>query len=64
MHALSKDSFLLKRPSDFTLPFDWFNNLPQVVFDLSLARGLDYYTGVIYEAILQGGQLNYSHSKT
>jgi len=25
-----------------------------VVFDLSLARGLDYYTGVIYEAVLQG----------
>ncbi len=23
-----------------------------MVFDLSLARGLDYYTGVIYEAIL------------
>ena len=23
-------------------------------FDLSLARGLDYYTGVIYEAILLG----------
>lgn len=29
----------------------------QVVFDLSLARGLDYYTGVIYEAILQGKSL-------
>ncbi|XP_066145105.1 LOW QUALITY PROTEIN: histidine--tRNA ligase, cytoplasmic [Euwallacea fornicatus] len=26
-----------------------------VSFDLSLARGLDYYTGVIYEAILLGG---------
>lgn len=26
--------------------------LLQVVFDLSLARGLDYYTGVIYEAVL------------
>ena len=26
-----------------------------VSFDLSLARGLDYYTGVIYEAVLQGG---------
>lgn len=26
----------------------------QVSFDLSLARGLDYYTGVIYEAILKG----------
>jgi len=24
----------------------------QVSFDLSLARGLDYYTGVIYEAVL------------
>uniref|UniRef100_A0A2M4AGL9 histidine--tRNA ligase n=1 Tax=Anopheles triannulatus TaxID=58253 RepID=A0A2M4AGL9_9DIPT len=26
----------------------------RVAFDLSLARGLDYYTGVIYEAILRG----------
>ena len=26
--------------------------LPRFSFDLSLARGLDYYTGVIYEAIL------------
>merc|ERR1712107_92047 len=26
-----------------------------VSFDLSLARGLDYYTGVIYEAVLLGG---------
>ncbi|XP_012263177.2 histidine--tRNA ligase isoform X1 [Athalia rosae] len=26
----------------------------KIVFDLSLARGLDYYTGVIYEAILTG----------
>lgn len=25
---------------------------PQISFDLSLARGLDYYTGVIYEAVL------------
>ena len=24
------------------------------MFDLSLARGLDYYTGVIYEAVLKG----------
>lgn len=32
-----------------TLPSLW-----QVSFDLSLARGLDYYTGVIYEAILLG----------
>lgn len=25
---------------------------PQISFDLSLARGLDYYTGVVYEAVL------------
>ncbi|KAJ3018772.1 Cytoplasmic and mitochondrial histidine tRNA synthetase [Thoreauomyces humboldtii] len=29
-----------------------FNVLPNVSFDLSLARGLDYYTGVIYEAVI------------
>ncbi|XP_008777840.2 histidine--tRNA ligase, cytoplasmic [Phoenix dactylifera] len=28
--------------------------LEQVAFDLSLARGLDYYTGVIYEAVFKG----------
>ena len=30
----------------------------QVSFDLSLARGLDYYTGVIYEAVLKGTTVN------
>ncbi|KAJ8404557.1 hypothetical protein AAFF_G00338240 [Aldrovandia affinis] len=29
-----------------------FRATDKVVFDLSLARGLDYYTGVIYEAVL------------
>ncbi|CAK9326093.1 unnamed protein product [Citrullus colocynthis] len=29
--------------------------IDKVVFDLSLARGLDYYTGVIYEAVFKGG---------
>ena len=28
----------------------------QISFDLSLARGLDYYTGVIYEAVLKSGK--------
>lgn len=26
----------------------------KIVFDLSLARGLDYYTGVIFEAVFRG----------
>lgn len=34
---------------------EWFGSLNRISFDLSLARGLDYYTGVIYEAILNGG---------
>ncbi|XP_014669724.1 PREDICTED: histidine--tRNA ligase, cytoplasmic-like isoform X2 [Priapulus caudatus] len=33
---------------------DLYGVLDKVSFDLSLARGLDYYTGVIYEAILSG----------
>ena len=31
--------------------------LEAVSFDLSLARGLDYYTGVIYEAVLDGANV-------
>ena len=30
------------------------NCLKKVSFDMSLARGLDYYTGVIYEIVLIG----------
>ena len=31
--------------------------LGSISFDLSLARGLDYYTGVIYEAVLEGANV-------
>ncbi|KAK3099260.1 hypothetical protein FSP39_001768, partial [Pinctada imbricata] len=37
---------------------DLYGVLDKVSFDLSLARGLDYYTGVIYEAVLKG----YAHT--
>lgn len=33
---------------------EYFGCLDQVSFDLSLARGLDYYTGVIYEVVTEG----------
>ena len=33
------------------------DGLKNTTFDLSLARGLDYYTGVIVEAVLEGGQV-------
>ena len=32
--------------------------LQYISFDLSLARGLDYYTGLIYEFVLTGGESN------
>jgi histidyl-tRNA synthetase len=31
-----------------------FDVLDKMYFDMSLARGLDYYTGVIYEVITEG----------
>lgn len=31
-----------------------FNVLDRISFDMSLARGLDYYTGVIYEVVTEG----------
>lgn len=31
---------------------DSMSRLDKVVFDFSLARGLDYYTGLIYEIVL------------
>ena len=31
------------------------DKLKYISFDLSLARGLDYYTGVIYEAVCMNG---------
>lgn len=31
--------------------------LQYFTFDLSLARGLDYYTGVIFEAVLEEGDV-------
>ena len=34
---------------------DAMGSLPNIQFDMSLARGLDYYTGVIYEAVLVDG---------
>lgn len=27
---------------------------PNITFDLSLARGLDYYTGMIFEVVING----------
>lgn len=43
--------------ADMALLFEYleaFDCLSSVSFDLSLARGLDYYTGVIYEIVTEG----------
>ncbi|KAM5433921.1 Cytoplasmic and mitochondrial histidine tRNA synthetase [Microsporum ferrugineum] len=36
---------------------DAFGILDKISFDMSLARGLDYYTGVIYEVVTEGSAL-------
>ena len=55
---LSKSTKAVQAFNDLTLLFDYLTALQcihRVSFDLSLARGLDYYTGLIYEAVLTRG---------
>uniref|UniRef100_A0A8C9AI74 histidine--tRNA ligase n=1 Tax=Prolemur simus TaxID=1328070 RepID=A0A8C9AI74_PROSS len=52
---LSQNKQALEGLEDLKLLFEYltlFGISEKISFDLSLARGLDYYTGVIYEAIL------------
>lgn len=63
LEELQKDEALLsnekaKRGIDeMALLFDYISTggaLDKISFDLSLARGLDYYTGIIYEVVTEG----------
>uniref|UniRef100_A0A5F9DI99 histidine--tRNA ligase n=1 Tax=Oryctolagus cuniculus TaxID=9986 RepID=A0A5F9DI99_RABIT len=52
---LSQNKQALEGLRDLKLLFEYltlFGITDKISFDLSLARGLDYYTGVIYEAVL------------
>nr|KAF6446970.1 hypothetical protein HJG63_006120 [Rousettus aegyptiacus] len=52
---LSQSKQALEGLGDLNLLFEYltlFGIADKISFDLSLARGLDYYTGVIYEAVL------------
>ncbi|ELT88203.1 hypothetical protein CAPTEDRAFT_183902 [Capitella teleta] len=54
---LSKNKLVMQGLDEMKLLLrycDLYGVLDKVSFDLSLARGLDYYTGVIYEAVLKG----------
>ncbi|RPA79021.1 histidyl-tRNA synthetase [Ascobolus immersus RN42] len=62
LSELEKDESLMSSESakkgveDLKLLFEYldiFNVTPKVSFDLSLARGLDYYTGIIYEIVTE-----------
>ena len=55
--ALRDNKDMQKGIQDMALLFEYleaFDVLPHIDFNLSLARGLDYYTGVIYEVITEG----------
>lgn len=63
LDTLVKDESLMANASakagleDMGLLMDYldaFGVLDRISFDLSLARGLDYYTGVIYEVVTEG----------
>ncbi|GAA6038911.1 hypothetical protein JCM8097_000570 [Rhodosporidiobolus ruineniae] len=54
---LSQHKLAMEGLNDMALLFEYLNIYgvtSRLSFDLSLARGLDYYTGVIYEAVTQG----------
>lgn len=54
---LAANEFMKAGMADMELLFEYLQNLDvlgSISFDLSLARGLDYYTGVIYEVITEG----------
>ncbi|KAF4967769.1 hypothetical protein FSARC_4743 [Fusarium sarcochroum] len=55
--SLAANESMKKGMGDLELLFEYLNAfdcLDRVSFDLSLARGLDYYTGLIYEVVTQG----------
>ncbi|KAL8990615.1 MAG: hypothetical protein Q9177_000765 [Variospora cf. flavescens] len=55
--ALQANESMKRGTHDMALLFDYldsFGILDKVEFNLSLARGLDYYTGVIYEVVTEG----------
>ena len=54
---LASNEFMKQGMADIGLLFEYleaFGALDRVSFDLSLARGLDYYTGIIYEVVTEG----------
>lgn len=55
--TLTANESAKKGLEDMALLFNYlniFNVMDRISFDMSLARGLDYYTGVIYEVITEG----------
>jgi histidyl-tRNA synthetase len=56
MSELTSNASFAAGLADMELLIDYlevFNVMPVLSFDLSLARGLDYYTGVIYEVVTE-----------
>ncbi|KAI7847694.1 histidyl-tRNA synthetase [Circinella umbellata] len=54
--VLSKNASAAKGLEEMTTLFDYldiFDITQKMSFDMSLARGLDYYTGIIYEAVTE-----------
>ncbi|EDM25717.1 histidyl-tRNA synthetase [Lentisphaera araneosa HTCC2155] len=52
----TSDELLAAAQNELKTIFDNLSHLPDgaVIFDLSIARGLDYYTGSVYECVING----------
>ncbi|XP_069810186.1 histidine--tRNA ligase, cytoplasmic-like [Dendropsophus ebraccatus] len=65
--VLSQNTMAMEALHDLRLLhryLEFFGVADKVSFDLGLARGLDYYTGVIYEAVLHEDHLNAEDNDT
>lgn len=65
--SLKENKSMTKGIEDMNLLFtylDAFNVLDKIEFNLSLARGLDYYTGLIFEVITEGSAPPSTTAKT
>ncbi len=50
-HVDSSNALLLEGIEELQFVMDQLSHLPNVVADLSIVRGLDYYTGTVYETV-------------
>ncbi|MBN2567550.1 histidine--tRNA ligase [Candidatus Woesearchaeota archaeon] len=62
LHAIADDELMKEGLAELTFLFDLLDiaHVSEYRFDLSLVRGLSYYTGTVFEAFLKGSEITSS----